>query len=113
MKSIDIARVCYEANRAYCLALDDDSFLPWSDAPEWQRHTILNGVQFHIDNPESAPSDSHENWLKEKIADGWKYGTVKNIDEKEHPCCVSFEELPKEQQVKDVLLLSIVRALTQ
>jgi len=30
-----IARVTREVNRAYCLALGDDSQLPWNDAPQW------------------------------------------------------------------------------
>jgi len=32
-----IAKICYEANRAYCQEIGDDSFVPWEDAPGWQR----------------------------------------------------------------------------
>jgi hypothetical protein len=56
-------------------------------------------------------SASHENWMKEKEADGWKYGTIKDPEKKEHPCIVPFEQLPKEQQFKDHLFRGIVHAM--
>ncbi len=108
---VDVARVCHEANRAYCLALGDESQPSWDDAPEWQIQSAVNGVRYHAENPESGPENSHESWLAEKEVDGWVYGEVKDPDAKTHPCMVPFSELPQEQQLKDVLFLSIVRAL--
>ncbi len=106
-----IAEVAYETNKAYCLSIGDNSFVLWCNAPEWQKETLRNGVKFHIDNPDVGRSASHENWLKEKYANGWKYGKVKDPEKKEHPCCVSYEELPPEQRVKDALFIGVVRAL--
>jgi hypothetical protein len=57
-----------------------------------------------------VPSASHENWMKQKEADGWKYGAVKNAETKEHPCYVAYSELPPEQRVKDYIFCSIVEA---
>ena len=107
----DVARVCHEVNRAYCLSLGDFSQASWNDAPEWQRTAAINRVQFHIDNPDALSSSSHESWLKEKIDSGWKYGPVKNPDTKEHPCCVPYDQLPVEQRAKDYIFSSIVREL--
>ncbi len=106
-----IAAVAHETNRAYCYETGDASQPAWEDAPDWQRKSAINGVQFHIDNPEAGCSGSHENWLKEKTADGWKYGETKNPEKKEHPCFVPYENLPIEQQVKDALFVGVVRAL--
>jgi RyR domain len=106
-----IAKVCHEANRAYCENIGDDSQLPWNMAPEWQRESARKGVQFHLHNPDAKPEDSHNSWLKEKEADGWKYGEVKNVEKKEHPCFMPYEQLPIEQQKKDALFISVVRAL--
>ena len=39
----DIARICHEANRAYCKAFGDDSHLPWDSAPQWQRESAIMG----------------------------------------------------------------------
>ena len=105
-----VAEICHEANRALCLQLGDNSQPAWVDAPEWQKQSARNGVEFHCMNIAPA-SGSHENWMKEKLADGWKYGPVKNPETKEHPCIVPFEELPKEQQFKDHLFRGIVHAM--
>ncbi len=107
----EIAKVCHEVNRAYCAALGDHSQLSWEDAPQWQRQSAMNGVAYHMLNPNSKPSDSHENWMTEKIAQGWKWGPEKNPDLKEHHCIVPYEQLPEEQKVKDYLFLAVVRAM--
>lgn len=112
MTTEQIAIVCHEANRAYCATLGDNSQPAWADAPEWQRTSAVNGVRFHLANPAAAPSHSHEEWLKEKEATGWKYGPVKDPDKKEHPCFVPYDQLPAEQQAKDALFIAVVKALT-
>lgn len=104
----DIAQICHEANRAYCKTIGDNSQLPWEDAPTWQRESAVNGVTFHLENADATDASSHENWLAEKVREGWTYGLVKDPAKKEHPCMVPFVELPKEQQMKDRLFRSIV-----
>lgn len=105
-----IACVCHEANRAYCRTLGDDSQPSWEDAPDWQRASAMQGVLFHLMNPSAGAQASHESWLREKSAAGWKYGPEKNAERKEHPCFVPFHHLPKDQQVKDYLFRSIIHA---
>jgi len=111
MTDEDIARVCHEANRAYCATLEDDSQVPWSDAPDWQRTSAIKGVRFTLEHPHSGPAASHESWLAEKQATGWKYGPTKDAEKKEHPCFVPYERLPHVQRQKDALFQAIVRAL--
>lgn len=103
-----IAEACHEMNRAYCRALGDNSQLPWAEAPDWQKDSAKKGVELHYDNPESTPADSHNSWMAEKEATGWKYGPVKNPETKEHPCFVAFEALPKDQQAKDYIFKATV-----
>jgi hypothetical protein len=111
MKIEQIAEVAHETNRVYCETVGDFSQPSWHNAPEWQKQSATNGVEFHLDNPEAGCSASHENWLKEKYAEGWIYGEVKDPEKKEHPCCVPYTELPEEQRVKDALFVGVVRAL--
>lgn len=106
-----IAKVCYEVNRAYCIALCDESQVPWSEAPAWQKESAMIGVQFHINNPDSKPSDSHESWLEQKRAEGWNYGPIKDADQKTHSCFVPYEDLTTEQKAKDYMFLAVVRAM--
>ena len=111
MESDEIAKVCHEVNRAYCMALGDNSQLPWEDAPDWQKTSAVNGVRMHMNNPNAGPEASHNAWLKEKEETGWKYGPVKDTEKKEHPCMVPFGELPTEQQAKDFIFRAVVHSL--
>jgi hypothetical protein len=106
-----IAEICHEANREYCQALGDDSQKSWHYAPKWQKESAIAGVQFHLDNPNAGPQASHESWMAQKEADGWVFGEEKDGTAKTHPCMVPFDQLPKEQQAKDVLFRNTVHAL--
>ncbi len=111
MKQEDIAQVAHEINKAFCESIGDNSQPTWEKAPEWQKSSAVAGVQFHLDNPEASPSASHENWLKQKEVEGWKYGKEKNAETKEHPCFVPYDELPVEQRSKDFLFKQVIHSL--
>lgn len=110
-----IAKVCHEANRAYCETLGDSTQCQWERAPQWQRESAVNGVQFLIaaiiDGEKRSPGENHENWLEQKQAAGWKYGPVKDAAKKEHPCFLPYEQLPVEQRIKDYIFSAIVDAM--
>ena len=109
MQSVDeIAELCHEANRALCKSFGDMSQVPWEEAPAWQRDSAVSGVQFHLDTPTATASHGHEEWLRDKLAHGWVYGPTKNVETKEHPCIVPFDQLPPEQQAKDFIFRAIV-----
>lgn len=107
----EIAYVCHQANKAYCISCQDFSQKDWHEAEDWQRDSALKGVEFRINNPDAPESAQHDSWMQEKIENGWKYGEVKDPEKKEHPCIVPFEELPEFQQKKDKLFCAIVDAL--
>lgn len=108
-----IARAAHEINRAYCAALGDTTQPAWEDAPDWQKGSALAGVDMHLANPDATPEDSHASWLAQKLAEGWKYGPVKDVAKKEHPCCVPYEELPTEQKAKDYLFRRTVHLFAE
>lgn len=112
-----MARAAHEVNRAYCLALGDTSQLPYDEAPEWARESARKGVVAVVtalaSGAEQRPEASHESWLAEKVATGWKYGPVKDPSKKEHPCMVPFDKLPPEQQAKDHLFVATVTKLAK
>lgn len=107
----DIAKTCHEINRQFCLGLRDYSQTDWNNAPAWQQESTINGVLYHIENPNSTPQDSHINWMAEKVATGWQYGEIKCSVSKTHPCIVPFEQLPLAQQTKDILFHATVKAM--
>jgi hypothetical protein len=108
-----ISQVAHEVNRAYCLSLGDKSQVSWHDAPDWQRESAYKGVKLHLANPDTTPEQSHESWSKEKIADGWKYGPVKNAETKEHPCLVPYWSLLPDQRAKDFIFSAVVREVRE
>jgi len=100
------ARAAHEVNRAYCIAIGDTSQPAWEDAPDWQKSSARNGVAGAIAG--NTPEQSHQSWLAEKAATGWKYGPVKDPEKKEHPCFVPYSQLPEAQRVKDDLFAHTV-----
>jgi hypothetical protein len=116
MKAEQVARVCHEANRAYCEAIGDHSQVRWEDAPTWQRQSAITGVEFAFKAKKEtgkapSPSEMHESWRRDKAKDGWKYGPVKDAEKKEHPCFVPYDQLPPQQHAKDFLFKAVVEAL--
>ena len=112
MRNEEIARIAHEVNRAYCEALGDNSQPSWEDAPDWQRSSAVNGVEFHLKNPNAGPDHSHNEWLNEKEANGWNWGPIKDVEKKEHPCFVEYDALPVEQKAKDYIFRGVVLALS-
>lgn len=107
----EIAVICHEANKVLCRMQGDNSQKSWADAEQWQRDSAINGVKFHIANPDASPAASHNSWLREKLDNGWVYGEVKDAEAKTHPCIQDYEDLPRQQQAKDYLFKSIVSGL--
>ena len=112
MHAIKIAKVVHESNRALCEVLRDHSQPSFRDIPDWQLASCLDGIRHRQENPESKPHDSHINWMATKIAEGWVWGPLKDVNAKRHPCLVPYHDLPVAQQAKDKLFIAIVDALT-
>ena len=45
-----VARICHEANRAYCQTIGDFSQRPWAEADEWQRKSAIEGVVAQVES---------------------------------------------------------------
>lgn len=107
----DAARAAHEINRVYCReVLDDDTKLAWKDVPDWQRRSIVDGVEQILQKPDMKPAESHMMWMDRKASEGWVYGPEINPDIKTHPCFMAYDHLPLEQRVKDTIFGVVVRA---
>lgn len=102
-----IARIAHEVNRAYCISIGDMSQPTWDEAPAWQKSSALNGVVAHM-KQDLTPEQSHESWMEEKRAAGWRWGPFKDAEAKVHPCFTEYALLPQEQQAKDHLFKAVV-----
>jgi hypothetical protein len=107
-----IARICHQANKAYCVTLGDFSQEDWDQAPEWQRESAIKGVEAILEE-NLTPEQCHISWMKHKLTDGWVYGEEKNENKKTHPCMIPYDDLPKEQKLKDKLFHAIVNCFKE
>lgn len=111
MNNKQIAQVCHEVNRAYCLVIGDDTKVPWKDTPEAKKALILKGVEFHLTAEKTPPEESHQAWMDQMMADGWVLGEEKDEEKKTDPRLVPYDELPLEQKVKDHLFAAVVEVI--
>lgn len=77
---------------------------PYNEEPnEDQLKSLINGVKFALSNPYMTPEENHENWMKMKYSQDWKYGKIKDFKKKTHPDLVPFDDLSKIEQKKDIM----------
>lgn len=109
MKVMACARAAHEANRAYCIAIGDTSQVAFTAAGLDQQTSTLKGVRAVVRG--AGPRQAHESWLLDKQHAGWKYGLVKDLKNREHPCLVDYDKLSSEQRAKDDIFVAVVTAM--
>jgi hypothetical protein len=105
----DIARMAMNLNADYCETLNEP-YTYWEEADQQTRESVIRGV-VHALRYNPTAQQQHEQWLKDKQANGWTYGPVKDSEKKQHPDLIAFEHLPADQKVKNSLFLSVVEHL--
>lgn len=106
----EIAEVCHEANRTLQrLTFDPLPSPPWSEIEPWQLVASVKGVKAALTGV--TPAELHAAWCRDRAAEGWVYGPVKDVGRREHPCMVEYTALPLAQQAKDAVFLAIVSAM--
>ena len=107
MKIEELAKICHQANKAYCESLNDFSQVNWELTFPKIRESAINGVNKIVKDPNTTPEEMHDNWCDFKKNEGYKYGKIKDDTLKTHPCLVSYDKLDKKQTVKDELFRTI------
>ncbi len=106
-----IARVCHAALSAYRESLGQDPLPAWDAAPEWQRRSSREAVRFRLTHPDAPADAQHEQWRRDRLADGWRHGPVRDEAAKTNPMLVPYAELPDAERRKDLLVMAVVRSL--
>lgn len=105
----DIARLVVNTNADYSKALGEQ-YTYWDETTTEVKNSIIRGVISALRyNP--TPEQNHQNFLDDRIKDGWTYGPEKNVGLKTHPDMVPFELLPTDQKAKNFIFLSLVQSL--
>lgn len=50
---------------------------------------------------ELLAKNAHDTWSRQRMSEGWVYGSQRNDDRKEHPCLIAYEELPDSEKEYD------------
>lgn len=105
MKVEDVAKVIHAANREVQKLTGEAVNEEWDNSPQWMKDSTILGIEGVYEG--NTPEKSHQSWCKTRVADGWVYGTVKDMELKTHPCLVPYNELPTLQKIKDSLFGNI------
>lgn len=103
------SRHIHETVRAYSRTHGDHAYQPWHLISTELKKSVLQGLFAVLRDPSTTPRESHENWSRTRLADGWVWGPEKNMEKKTHPCLVPYEYLPEHQRFKDDLFLQCAR----
>jgi ryanodine receptor 2 len=50
---------------------------------------------------ERLAEHAHDVWARERLSQGWTYGPKRDDALRQHPCLVSYAELPESEKVHD------------
>lgn len=50
---------------------------------------------------ELLAKNAHEVWSRQRMSDGWIYGSQRDDAKKEHPCLIEYERLPDSEKEYD------------
>lgn len=50
---------------------------------------------------EKMAKNVHEVWAKNRLAEGWSYGPIRDDSKKETPCMVAYDDLPESEKEYD------------
>lgn len=107
----EIAAAVHEAVRVIQKAVGEEVAPHWEYAPEWMRESMKLGVIAAARG--TTPQAAHVAWARQRLADGWRYGPVKDIEAKVSTNLVPYDELDDAQKAKDHVLVAIVEAMTR
>jgi hypothetical protein len=72
------------------------SYLP---RPLDTSHVVLNPDIAGL--TEALARNAHEIWARQRMNEGWRYGSSRDDQRKEHPCLVPYEQLPESEKEYD------------
>ncbi len=107
--NLEIAKICHQVNRDYCINEQLEAPPEWDDLPANIQESIVSGVAEVIADPKITPTQIHQMWCDYKEKEGWKYALNKDLKLKTHPNLVPFDKLPKLEKEKDRLFIRTVK----
>ena len=98
--NVEIAKICHEANRQYCIDNQLKTQAEWDELPDDLQNSVVAGVAKIIENPKITAEEMHEAWMEYKEID---------VPGKEHPNMRKWKKLSKVERGKYSLFLATVK----
>ena len=112
MHALSIARIAHDADRSLC-ALHGDMTTPgWFQLDDVHRENARVGVAIAVSMPDATPEQLHGVWLKDRKADGWRFGPQYDGLGKRDPLIRPWSRLTRLTQLREQLFVAVVRALS-
>ncbi len=109
LKMVEVAKECHIANNNLMVTNNEiPNPIDWNDLSTHTKHINISSVKKIYDNPSITAKDIHDEWMKNKIKDGWKYGDVKDDELKTHHLIVDFDKMNDVDKMKDQIFIDIV-----
>ena len=111
MTVLELAKLAFEQNRAYCRAMGDDSIKEWHKAEDKQRKGAIYGVVYLLRTPNVNAGSLHQGLYRQLVAAGYSQGDTIDHEHKTHPGCLPFEQMPEDFRTKAVLFANLVEQM--
>jgi hypothetical protein len=107
MNHESLARICYDAIRAYGKTIGE-VYLRWPDARPSVRESFAGAVAYLLEAPSASVRDLHGHWLAARTQQGWQYAPQRDDARRLHPAMVPWEDVSEREYLKFVLMHRIV-----
>lgn len=113
MTDRELARVCYEANRAFGIALGEAALPHWEHADTVERDAWIEVSAWLMADPTCPNVELHEQWMRVERKLGWSWGPELDNARKQHPHHVPWHALPPRHQDRIAMMRVIGWTLTR
>jgi len=105
---IFISKLAHNAMADNCLQNYNINVPLWDDLPEDNRIAAFNLTAYTYDHPDITDKELHDEWVKTKLNDGWKYGIKLDNDKKENPNIVEYENIPLHFRISSNIFRNVI-----
>jgi len=103
-----ISKLAHNAMADNCLQNYNINIPLWDELPEDNRFVVVNLTAYIYAHPDITDKELHDNWVKDRLNDGWRYGIKLDNDKKENPNIVEYENIPLHFRISSNIFRNVI-----
>jgi len=111
MDNLEIAKICHKQHSLYVETLGQETG-DWADLPQEHKATVISSIVNIASGSITSPRQSHDNFVKRKLAAGWTFGETHSHKNMTNPRLVEYDLLSTENKIKEGIFFGLVIALS-